>query len=87
MMDHSRSSHGGRSQGNSARPSRRSSTGPQQEVLRETVSGVSQLSMTNGCSSPSRLSIASNPSDTQLADTFQAFSIEIAPDHPPTESV
>lgn len=73
-MDPSRSSQGAHSQGNSARHPRRSSTG-MHEGLRETVSGASQLSLTEGIS-PSRLSTCSNTSETQLGDVH-AFSIAI----------
>ena len=69
---------------NSARPSRRSSTGPL-EILRETVSGSSQLSVINDSS---RLSIGSNLSDVLLADSsMQPFSIEIPSSTPPAEIV
>ena len=83
-MEPGRSPQGAQSTSNSARPSRRSSTGPQ-EALRETISGCSQLSVVNGGTSPSRLSIASNMSEV-LTNEVQSFSIEI-PDHPPTDNV
>lgn len=87
-MEPGRSPQGAQSTSNSARPSRRSSTGPQEalEALRETISGCSQLSVINGGTSPSRLSIASNMSEA-LTNEMQAFSIEIPPDHLPTDNV
>lgn len=84
-MEPGRSPQGAQSTSNSARPSRRSSTGPQ-EARRETISGCSQLSVIDGGTSPSRLSIASNMSEA-LTNEMQAFSIEIPSDHPPTDNV